>query len=89
MSYFDNGLGLLPGSHCAHYQDRSISGAYEQFVTDGVLPDGVGADDGVGLHYVGAELHRVVASRSDARAYSVRRASGGVNVIPIEAEILR
>ena len=65
------GLGFLPGSCCPHY-DGEIERrpAFHQFVTDG-LPGGLAADDGAGLHFVGTELHAVVTSRPNAKAYRI------------------
>ncbi len=63
------GLGLLPFSNCVHYQpgsDRRF--AYHDFIREG-MRCGYAAEDGAALHFVGAELHRVVASRPEARGY--------------------
>jgi hypothetical protein len=43
---------------------------YQRLVADG-FPAGVAADDDVGLHYVGTELHEVLTSRDGAGAYRV------------------
>jgi dipeptidase E len=41
---------------------------------------GYGVGDGAALHFVGTELHEVVGSRADARAWFVRGDShGGVS----------
>ncbi|HEY7456007.1 MAG TPA: peptidase E [Solirubrobacterales bacterium] len=64
------GLGLLPFSNCVHYE-RDMDGrrgAYHGFLRDGMRP-GYAAEDGAALHFVGAELSRVVASRPQARGY--------------------
>jgi peptidase E len=64
-------LGFLPGSACPHYDgEERRRPVYTQLVADG-FPAGVAADDDVALHYVGAELHEVVASREGATAYRV------------------
>jgi dipeptidase E len=64
-------LGFLPGSACPHYDgEERRRPVYTQLVAQG-LPAGVAADDDVALHYVGTELHEVVASREGARAYEV------------------
>jgi dipeptidase E len=69
------GLGLLPFSNCVHYeassggQARSSSRrAYHDFIRAG-MRGGYAAEDGAALHFVGAELSRVVASRPEARGY--------------------
>jgi dipeptidase E len=64
------GLGLLPFSNCVHYEPR-LDGrrrAYHDFLRDGMRP-GYAAEDGAALHFVGAELSRVVASRPEACGY--------------------
>lgn len=38
------------------------------------IANGLAADDGVALHFVGRKLRRVVSSRSGAAAFRVRRA---------------
>lgn len=66
------GLGLLAGSHAGHYRaDVPRRVAYHRSVLRGVVPAGVGADDGVALHYVDGTLERAVSSRPEGRAYRV------------------
>jgi peptidase E len=63
------GLGLLPFSNCVHYEptsERRLS--YHQMLREGMRP-GYAAEDSAGLHFVGCELNRVVASRPSARGY--------------------
>jgi hypothetical protein len=43
---------------------------YRRFVREGMRA-GYGADDGAALHFVGTDLHRVVASRPGKRAWHV------------------
>ncbi len=63
------GLGLLPFSNCVHYErDSSRRSAYHDFLRAGMRP-GYAAEDGAALHFVDTELHRVVASRPEARGY--------------------
>lgn len=65
-------LGLLRGSHCPHYDgevDRRP--AYQSFIRDGVIGSGFAADDGVALHFIDEDLHRIVSSRPKAVAYRV------------------
>jgi peptidase E len=69
-----DGLGFLPGSACPHYDGEALRRPrYRQLVESG-FPEGVAADDGVGLHYVGTELREVVTCRAGAAAYRVTRA---------------
>jgi peptidase E len=68
-------LGFLPGSNCPHYDSEPLRRpSFRRFVASGRIPEGTAADDGVGLHYVGTRLARVVASRPRARGYRVARA---------------
>jgi hypothetical protein len=46
-------------------------------VADGVLPAGYATEDGVGLHYVGTELHEAVTVLDGKRAWRVDPAGGG------------
>ena len=67
-------LGLLAGSNCPHYDSESKRRpTFRKLVARGTLPDGVAADDGVALHYVGTRLHAVVSSRPRAKGYRVTR----------------
>jgi peptidase E len=65
------GLGLLPGSNCVHYDaEPQRREEYVRFVGDGMLP-GYAAEDGAALHFRGPELCQVVSSRPKARAFRV------------------
>jgi len=65
------GLGLLPYSNCVHYDAEPARRAeYHRAVAEG-MPPGFAADDGVGLHFRGTLLDRVVSSRADGNAYRV------------------
>lgn len=67
-------LGFLPGSACPHYDGEEQRRPRYRALVDNGLPDGVAADDGVGLHYEGTELAEVVSCRPGAAAYRVTRA---------------
>jgi dipeptidase E len=66
-------LGLLPGSACPHYDGEERRRPRYRELVDGGFPEGIAADDGVGLHYVGTELREVVTCRPGATAYRVTR----------------
>jgi peptidase E len=69
-----NGLALLPYSNGVHYNsEEQRRPLFQRLVSDGTLPDGYATDDGVGLHYIGTELHEVVADRPGPAAYRVER----------------
>jgi len=70
-----DGLGFLPGSACPHYDAEELRRpVYQRLVREG-FPPGIALDDAAGAHYVGTELHAVVASSVNARGYLV--APGG------------
>ena len=66
-------LGFLGGSACPHYDGEERRRPRYRELVDGGFPEGVAADDGVGLHYVGTELREVVTCRPGATAYRVTR----------------
>jgi peptidase E len=69
-----NGLGLLPYSNGVHYNSEELRRpTYHRLIADGTLADGYATDDGVGLHYLGTDLHEVVSDRANANAYRVER----------------
>jgi dipeptidase E len=79
-----DGLGLLPGSFCPHYDGEELRRpAYRSLVDEG-FPAGFAADDGAALHFIGGELREVVSSHPGARAYRVERGSE----TPIDARLL-
>lgn len=66
-----DGLGLLPGSFCPHYDVEPLRRpTFHQLVEEG-FPPGYAADDSCVLHFVGTDLAEAVASRPGARAYRV------------------
>jgi peptidase E len=76
-----DGLGLLPGSACPHYDgEERRRPVYRQLVAEG-FPAGYAADDGAALCFVGTELSEVWTVREGATAYRVE--PGGET--PLEA----
>jgi dipeptidase E len=83
------GLGFLPHSNAVHYEEESNRRpAYHAALLEGQLPGGYGASDGAALHFVGEDLHRVVLSRPEARAYRVEAVGDEVVELPLEATYL-
>jgi dipeptidase E len=76
----DDGLGLLPGSACPHYDnDTRRRPTFHRLVKDNDLPAGYAADDGAALVFDGTKLAEVVSERDGAAAYRVALdASGNV-----------
>jgi dipeptidase E len=79
-----DGLGFLPGSACPHYDgEERRRPMYTDLVSSG-FPSGYAADDGAALHFVGTDLHEVIAVTPDARVYRVEPGSE----TPIEPRLL-
>jgi peptidase E len=87
---FTDGLGLLPGSFCPHYDsDPGRRPLYHRLVTDGTLPGGIACDDGVGAHFTDDTLTELIADRPASGAYRVSRSSAtGVTETPLETRYL-
>jgi len=79
-----DGLGLLPGSFCPHYDGEERRRPVYRSLVDGGFPSGYAADDGAALHFDGTELREVVTARAGATAYRVD--PGGES--PIVARLL-
>jgi dipeptidase E len=67
-------LGLLPGSACPHYDGEEQRRPRYRALVEAGFAEGIGADDGVALHYSGTELVEIVTCRPGAAAYRVTRA---------------
>ena len=75
-----DGLGLLPGSFCPHYDgEERRRPVYRSLVDDG-FPPGYAADDGAAIHFDGTELREVVATHAGATGYRVE--AGGETPLP-------
>jgi peptidase E len=84
-----NGLAFLPYSNGVHYDSEpQRRPAYQRMVADGTLPDGFATDDGVGLHYIGTDLHEVVADRVGPAAYRVERDGDRARETRLEPRLL-
>lgn len=68
------GLGLLSGSNCPHYDGEAARRPGYHRLIQGGIPAGIATDDGAALHFTDGQLHRVVSSRPNARAYRVHLA---------------
>jgi peptidase E len=79
-----DGLGILPGSFCPHYDGEGLRRpVYQRLVADG-FPAGYAADDSAALHFVGRELREVVSSHDGPRGYRVEAG----REIPLETRVL-
>jgi dipeptidase E len=79
-----DGLGLLPGSACPHFDGEERRRPVYRALLDAGFPPGYAADDGVGLIFEGTGLVDVVAALPGARAYRVEPGSE----TPLETRLL-
>lgn len=78
LAALPDGLGLLEGSACPHYDgEAERRPAYLRMVGDGDLPGGYAADDGCALLFRDGRLVEAVTSRPTARAFRVERTPDG------------
>lgn len=83
------GLGFLPGSFSPHFDtEHERRAAFHRLLFQGAMGPGVAADDGVALHYVERNLHRVVRSQDGAGAYRIEFSHGQVHETRLKAETL-
>jgi peptidase E len=87
---FTDGLGLLPGSYCPHYNSEpGRRPLFHRLVADGVLPGGIACDDGAAAHFIDDALTEVIADRPAAGAYRVYVSSApGATETPLETRFL-
>lgn len=66
-----DGLGLLAGSFCPHYDgEKRRRPVYASLVAGG-FPEGIACDDSAAAWFEGGKLREIVASRPGARGYRV------------------
>lgn len=83
---FNDGLGLLAGSFCPHYNSEpGRRPLYHRLITEGTLPGGIACDDGVGVHYIEDDLVEVITDRPGSGAY---RVEPGNAETPLETRFL-
>jgi peptidase E len=88
LARLDDGLRLLEGSFCPHYDgEAERRPTYTRLVGEG-LPGGIAADDGVAVHYDGTERKEVVSEREGSTAYRVEQTGDGVRETPLQARVL-
>ncbi|GAA2779036.1 Type 1 glutamine amidotransferase-like domain-containing protein [Streptomyces rameus] len=72
LAVLRDGLGLLPGSVCPHYDSEpGRRPSYRRAVATGALPAGWALEDGVGTLFTDGRLQEAVARRPGARLYRV------------------
>jgi peptidase E len=87
---FTDGLGLLPGSYCPHYNSEpGRRPLYNRLITDGTLSGGIACDDGAAAHFTDDTLTELIADRPTAGAYRVQGSPGAAVVeTPLETRFL-
>ncbi|MDA8346178.1 MAG: peptidase E [Thermaerobacter sp.] len=82
-------LGFLQGSFSPHYDSEpERRPTFHRLLFQGALGPGVALDDGVALHYVERQLHRVVRSSEGPTAYRLEISQGEVQERRMRAETL-
>jgi hypothetical protein len=75
LAALPDGLGLLPGSCCPHYDgEKQRRPLYTRLVAEGELAPGYAADDAAALVFEGTSLREVVTTEEGATAYRVTAA---------------
>ena len=65
-------LRFLKGSNCPHYDgEKDRRPSYHRLVQSQQIQGGIATDDGVAVHYIEQEVHKIVSSRPNAKAYTV------------------
>ncbi len=83
-----DGLGLLRGTACPHYDgEPKRQAAFRRLIAQGA-PARYAADDGVALHFRGTQLKEVVSSRPKALAYRLQRRRGVFEEVPLKVRYL-
>jgi dipeptidase E len=84
-----DGLGLIPGSHCPHYDgEAERRPTYHAMVGSGALPPGIAIDDFAAAVFDGPRLVEVVAASMGRAAYRVDRTDDGVEETVLPARVL-
>ncbi len=82
-------LGFLSGSCSPHFDgEPGRRPNYRRLIASGEMKDGYGIDNNVGLHFVGAEVSRVVSSRAGAQAWQVQRTTEGSTESDLQASVI-
>ncbi|MER5741506.1 peptidase E [Streptomyces sp. NPDC002262] len=78
LTHLPDGLGLLPGSVCPHYDSEpGRRTSYQEAVASHALPAGWAVEDGVGALFTNGHLTESVTRTPQARLYRVDPAPGG------------
>ncbi len=88
-----DGLGILPGSFCPHWDgEPKRQPVFTDAISSGLLPGGHAADDGAALHWVDGRLDGAVAERAGAGVIRIEPsdepAAGGLVIERLPVELL-
>lgn len=82
-------LGFLPGSCCPHYDgEAQRRPALHRLLSSGEISPGIAIEDWTGVHFKDRKIHKVIASKPGARAYSMRAVYGSVQEVALPSEFL-
>lgn len=82
------GLGLLPFSHCPHYDVAAKRTFYDDLVVRRKLPAGYACEDHAGILFVDGTVADAVSSNHQARSYRVARGRSGLKIDTLESRVL-
>ncbi|MDO5498519.1 MAG: peptidase E [Propionibacteriaceae bacterium] len=87
------GMGLITGSFCSHFDgEERRAPDFANWVAEGRLPDGYGADDGAALHVIPDGKTRYVAENRKAKVHRVYGSftptTSGVIVEPLKTRMI-
>jgi dipeptidase E len=83
------GLGFICGSCTPHYDgELNRRPDFHQLVKNNELPPGIGIDDGAAVLFEEQQIIEVVASKTTAKAYRVKKEDGQISEEPVEARCL-
>ena len=82
------GLGLLRGSACPHYDSEPERRPTYLRLVAGGFPAGYAVEDSVALSFLDGELVEAVSTRPDGHAYYVEKEGGEVAERPVEVRQL-
>ena len=86
---FTDGLGLLAGSYCPHYDSEPARRPlYHRLIADGTLSGGIACDDGTAAHFADDNLTELIADRPGASAYRVEGTDPGITETRLETRFL-
>ncbi|MYT32629.1 MULTISPECIES: peptidase E [unclassified Streptomyces] len=91
LTFLPDGLGLLSGSVCPHYDSEpGRRASYRAAVASGALPAGWALEDGVAALFTDGLLPEAVSRTAQARLYRVQPGGrGGVDERPLRSRRLR